>query len=114
MATWEKLPALTPEQAGFRSGCLTCGPQPIAINMDSTIAVGFGDAGITRDGTHVWSEAANHPDCELWTAQDAEDEALKDPDHDWRIYFHGPLSDAVYQRHSAGQWVLVQKGLGFA
>lgn len=111
--TWEKMPALTPGDAGLRSGCLTCGPQPCAIPMDATIAVGFGDAGVTKDGVSVWSEAAD-PDVDYWTAQDAEDEALKDPDHDWRIYFYGPLSESEYQRHSAGQWVLVKKGMGFA
>lgn len=109
--TWEKLQPL--EHGGLRSGCLTCGPQPIALSSDAVIAVGFGDAGVTRDGAEVWSEnGAEFDDC--WTMQDAEDEALKDPDHDWRIFFYGPLSESEYQRHSAGQWVLIKKGRGFA
>lgn len=111
--TWEKLQPLTPQDAGLRSGCFTCGPQPCAIDLEATIAVGFGDAGVTRDGTEVWSEAGC-TDENYWTIQDAEDEALKDPDHDWRVYFHGPLSEAEYQRHAAGQWFLVKKGMGFA
>ena len=113
MSNWTKLEPLTEQQAGFRSGCFTCGPQPMAILMHASIAVGFGYAGVTRDGLEVWSES-DAVDGEVWEVQDAEDEALKDPDHDWRIIFHGPLSESEYQRHSAGQWVLVRKGQGFA
>lgn len=111
--SWEKLPGLTPQEAGFRSGCLTCGPQPCTVPLDAVIAVGFGAAGVTRDGTEVWSES-DAVDGMMWDVQDAEDEALKDPDHDWRVFFHGPLSSSQYQRHSAGQWVLIEKGQGFA
>lgn len=111
--TWTKLPPLDAHASGFRSGCLNCGPQPTTLSMDAWIAVGFGSAGVTKDGKEVWSEKAD-PDDDGWTCQDAEDEALKDPDHDWRIFFYGPLSEAEYQRHAAGQWVLISKGLGFA
>lgn len=112
--TWEKLSPMSAQDAGLKSECLTCGPQPTTIDLVATIAVGFGAAGVTRDGAEVWSETAADDFDDCWTVQDAEDEALKDPDHDWRIFFHGPLSHAEYQRHSAGQWVLVKKGLGFA
>lgn len=111
--SWSKLPALTEMEAGLRSGCLNCGPQPVTLPMTAWIAVGFGFAGVTRDGAAVYSEGGI-PDSEDWTAQDAEDEALKDPDHDWRIVYHGPLSEAEYQRHAAGEWVLISKGMGFA
>lgn len=116
--TFTKLPALTAEQAGLRSGCLTCGPQPITLHMDAVIAVGFGDARVTRDGELVWSE---HRNCDpalewadIWTTRQAEEAAAADPDHDWRINFEGPLSNAAYQRHAPEQWVLVEKGMGFA
>lgn len=111
--SWAKLEPLTDQQAGLRSGCLTCGPQPTTIPMSACIAVGFGYAGVTRDGIEVWSES-DAVDGMVWEVQDAEDEALKDPDHDWRIFFHGPMSETTYQRHAAGQWVLVAKGDGFA
>ena len=39
--------------------------------------------------------------------------AKKDPEHDWRVRFMGPLNDPTYQRQD-GRWVLVQKGEGFA
>ena len=113
---WERLAPLAPQDAGLRSGCLICGPQPILLPGDAVIAVGFGDAGVTMDGDPVWSEAAagDVDFDEYWTCQRAETAAADNPDHDWRIYFHGPLGDAEYQRHGDGQWVLVRKGLGFA
>ena len=112
MSKWERLPPLTIEAAGFRSGCLTCGPQPVMLSPEASIAVGFGYAGVTKDGAEVWSERDIEDGC--WTCADAEREAAKDPDHDWRIIFHGPLSEAEYQRHEANNWVLVRKGMGFA
>lgn len=110
--TWERLPPLTIEQAGFRSSCLTCGPQPVMIPLDAEIAVGFGYAGVTRDGVEVWSH--QDVDEDPWTVADAERAAAQDSDHDWRVHFHGPLSEAVYQRHETNNWVLVEKGQGFA
>lgn len=111
--TWEKLKPLTDEEAGLRSNCLNCGPQPICFPRDGIIAVGFGDAGVTKDGVEIWSEAASHTE-PFWNGEDAENAAKQDPDHDWRIYFEGPLSNAVYQRQGDDWWVLVEKGPGFA
>lgn len=110
--TWERLPPLTIEDAGFRSGCLTCGPQPVMLPLDAWIAVGFGAAYVTRDGETVWEMDSIDDEC--WTCADAEAAATADPDHDWRIHFYGPLSEAEYQRHEAKNWVLVKKGMGFA
>ena len=80
--------------------------------MNVEIAVGFGYAGVTRDGIGAWEH--DNGDDEPITVADAERMAAADPDHDWRIVFHGPLSEAIYQRHAADQWVLVKKGMGFA
>jgi len=80
------------------------------------IAVGFGSASVTRDGEEVYSEP-NDPDADqalIWTGADAEKAAAADPDHDWRISKYAPLYDAVYQRHGDGQWVLIERGEGFA
>jgi hypothetical protein len=112
MQTWTKLEPLTPASAGLRSGCLTCGPQPVALNADAVIAVGFGYAGITCDGIEVWCADMNGEEDDK-TCGDAEQMAAADPDHDWRIHFHGPLSESEYQRQD-GARVLVRKGEGFA
>lgn len=114
MVTWTKLPALTSESAGLRSGCLHCGPIAVTADMNMVIAVGFGSATVTRGAETVYSEQDLDDEQGMWTVQDAEDAALLNPDHDWRIRLHGPLSSAEYQRHGADTWVLVARGEGFA
>lgn len=81
---------------------------------DGLIAVGFGMASVTRDGVEVYSEPQGDDRENYWTGADAERAAAADPDHDWRIQKYAPLYDAVYQRHAEGQWVLIERGMGFA
>ena len=72
---------------------------------------------VKKDGEIIYDEmdlADDTADTEYWTTQDAENEALKDPDHDWRIILDAPLSMREYQRQDEGKWVLVKKGPGFA
>lgn len=108
--TWDKKPAI--ESGG--TPCLCCGTPTTVFPMDGWIAVGFGGAGVTRDGKEVYSENQSTDDAEIWTGEQAEAAAKADPDHDWRIYKYAPLYDAVYQRHAEGQWVLIERGDGFA
>ena len=82
--------------------------------MDGWIAVGFGSAGVTKDGKEVYSEPLDGDETNIWTGAEAEQVAASDPDHDWRIHKYAPLYEAVYQRHGDGQWVLIQQGEGFA
>lgn len=120
MSNWEKLPAI--KDSG--PACLCCGTPTSIFPAEGLIAVGFGSAGVTCDGREVYSEPVDRLDendmpveaaeDEYWTGADAEKAAAADPDHDWRIFKHAPLYDAVYQRHAPGQWVLVERGLGFA
>lgn len=110
MSNWTKMPAI--QSNGL--ACLCCGTPTSMFPMDGWIAVGFGAAGVTRDGEEVYSENQHDEDATVWTGEDAEKAALADPDHDWRIYKHAPLYDAVYQRHGDGQWVLIERGEGFA
>jgi len=107
---WEKKPALP--SGGM--ACLCCGAITTMFPADGWIAVGFGSAGVTRDGAEVWSERMDLDEQSIWTGADAEKAAAADPDHDWRIYKHAPLYDAEYQRHGDGQWVLIERGAGFA
>jgi len=96
--SWKKMP---PIEAG------RCLP------MAKHIAVGFGAAYVTRDGVTVWQEPRGEiNDC--WTVQRAEEEAMKDPDHDWRIHLVAALYEGHFQRQSPGEWVLYQRGEGFA
>lgn len=77
--------------------------------MHAPLAVGFGFVSILKDDEVIWSG-----DDLSRRAVRAENMARKDPDHDWRIQFYGPLSEAVYQRHERNEWYLVERGLGFA
>lgn len=94
-------------------GCAICA-RGRCLDMQDVIAVGFGDASVTCDDRVVYQEEQDMAEADLWTGQQAEDAAAKDPDHDWRVHLVAPLYEAVYQRHGAGHWPLVEKGLGFA
>lgn len=108
---FEKLPAIE----GGSGGCACCGYQYEHLPMDSLIAVGFGYAAVTKNGEEVYEEMdAINNDKPLWTAEDAENVAKKDPDNDWRIHLEAPLSERHYQRQGDGLWVLYKKGKGFA
>ncbi len=108
-------------------GCLVCecaGTITDTFPMDGVIAVGFGFAACMKDGLPVLEEPqlsydddgvpTDDDDVEYPTGADAERLAAADPDHDWRITLHGPLSGRTYQRHGVGQWVLVEQNEGFA
>lgn len=109
--TWKK----EPETEGKHGGCLNCEPRPSFFQPDWVIGVGFGYAGLHRDGEPVWTEP-NEPesDDEYMTGAKAEELAAADPDHDWRIVMDGPLSGRTYQRHAAGEWALIEQNQGFA
>lgn len=103
--------------------CLCGGNSPDQFAMDSTIAIGFGYAQVTKDGNIVYDEALVEPKHleekgpdttewpPYWTGQDAEDAAAADPDHEWRILVHGPLSGGEWRRSASSVWTLV-KDLG--
>ncbi len=80
--------------------------------MDKVIAVGFGSAGVSKDGVTVLHESQDYEECP--TFADAEALAVLDPDHDWRAFLHGPLHGEVYQRQGEAHWVLVARDEGFA
>ena len=107
--TWTKLPAIE----GTHGGCLNCGVRPSFFPSDGVIAVGFGYAGLMKDGRTVYAEPQDGED-DYMTGAQAEKLATQDPDHDWRIVLEAPLSSRTYQRHGPGEWALVEQGQGFA
>jgi len=109
MSTWEKLPAIE----GKYGGCLSCGPRPSFLPLDYEIAVGFGYAALVVDGFDVWNEM-DAEEGQYMTCAQAEELAVADPDHDWRIILEAPLSSRTYQRHGLNEWALVEQGMGFA
>lgn len=97
---------------GGHGGCLNCGYQHEILPMDALIAVGFGDATVTKNDEIIYDEMTAGEN--LWTTQDAENAARQDPDNDWRIHLVAPLSERHYQRQGENLWVLYDKGPGFA
>lgn len=111
MSTWEKETTIQ----GGPGGCLHCGYQHSTLPLDALIAVGFGEARVTKDGETVFDELDVYDDMEkCWHCRDAEEAACADPDHDWRIHLVAPLSERHYQRQGVEHWVLFKKGIGFA
>lgn len=106
----ELLPSI---EGGTPSPCLCCGPMKGQLCKESRIAVGFGMAALTKDGEPIWMEEGQDWD-DCMTVEQAEELAVAEPDHDWRIILHGPLRGSTYQRHGEMQWVLVEKNQGFA
>ena len=110
MSEWTKLEPLP----GNPNPCSCCPPISPALSMDSRVAVGFGSAGILKDGRDIWHETAAVAWQDFPTLQTFEDMAKEDPDHDWVAYMYGPLHGEVYQRQGDDLWVLVEKDEGFA
>lgn len=111
MTNWKKE---TPIEGGS-GGCACCGYQYSVLPMDAIIAVGFGCANVTKNDAIVYDEieCGGDPD-KFWTCEQAEQEARKDPDNDWRIHLIAPLSERHYQRQGENNWVLYKRGEGFA
>lgn len=107
---WKKLPPI--KDGELCVGCLNCSTAEYVAPMDMYLPVGFGGANVTKDGLCVWDE--QDPDGSDWCVQDAEDLAVKDPDHDWRITRYGPMHGETYQRHGPGKWVCIESNKGFA
>jgi hypothetical protein len=110
VSEWQKLP---PIQGGVHP-CLCCGAIAAKFPSDGRVAVGFGMAALQCDGAVKWQEAHDMEWEDCITGAQAEAFAAADPDHDWRIVIHGPLSGRTYQRHAEGELVLVEKNMGFA
>lgn len=108
--TFELLPPL----AGRNNPCLNCPPIVATLDMDRTIAVGFGQAFVVKGDVTVFYEKPNMEFEDCWTVAQAEAAAAADPDHDWRIVLDGPMHGETYQRQGEGRWVLVESNDGFA
>ncbi|MEG2584466.1 MAG: hypothetical protein RSA27_08165 [Oscillospiraceae bacterium] len=85
----------------------------VLANLDTTIAVGFGTAVVTKDEEIIYDERDYDEFDEMWTIRKAEEAAAKDPDHDWRVVIDAPMYGVTYQRHDTEKWVLVSKNNGF-
>ena len=67
-----------------------------------------------KDDEVVYSEQQAEGLDDFWTTQTAENEARKDPNHEWIIDLQGPLSGRTYKRIGEDNWVLIDQNRGFA
>ncbi len=73
----EMLPPVS-EKSHVLGACLCCPPKPVQADMEMVIAVGFGGAGVSADGKHIWDEQQAGDDWDkMWTVADAEKAALE-------------------------------------
>lgn len=85
------------------------------LSMQSVIAVGFGEASVTRDGMVIYEEMDRAED-DYWDVLRAEEVAARDPEHDWRIVLNGPFRGATFQRQSTAagfKWIKIASNPGF-
>ncbi len=107
-------PAIVPKH----QGCLHAGPPVDRLSLKDRIAVGFGDARLTRNGKTIWSEIKPKGGVyawrSCWTVRRAEARAVKDYRADWRIILDGPMRGQTYQRQGPSNWVCIESNGGFA
>jgi len=128
----KKLKPIKPED--MHIGCLTCSTVALVANMQTQIAVVFGDAYVTCNGQMVYDgEAELRMDISPKTIADVEKMVPQYEASDWRIIFRGPLHGETYQRQritpelkcgplddnhispdKKHAWVMVESNQGFA
>ncbi len=94
--------------------CPLCGFTHKILPIEETIAVGFGNASLTKNNECIYSEIEAQSCNDYITVAQAEQLAVSDPYHDWRIHLIAPFSAQHYQRQGERHWVLYEKGQGFA
>ena len=97
-------------------GCLNCGGTEQTLDLETRLYNGFGGWDVTKDGELYFMEPAHiEKEWEEWKQlKEIEEEAKKDPNHDWRCNFNLPLRGGSYQRHDNDKWVLIESNQGFA
>lgn len=102
-----------PAIKGGPAGCLNCGYAHATLPLSAYIAVGFGDAHVSKNGKIVWRE---EPSAKRWPRV-RRFELMARRAHrrqDWRIVMDGPLHGETWQRQGKNHWVLVERNQGFA
>ena len=96
-------------------GCLCCGGTEKVLDLETRLYQGFGGWNITKDGKLYFEEPNIDKTWEEFkTLKEIENEAKKDPNHDWRAILDLPLRGGQYQRHGDDKWVLIESNMGFA
>ena len=111
----EGKPSLLPPIKEYISACLNCGVTRSLLPMNTYLYMDIGGGWtITKDGKHYFVEDVNKEIEKSKTLSEIEQEAKLEPNCDWRAVLNMPLRSSVFQRHGNNNWVLVEKGRGFA
>lgn len=103
------------EAKDLRIGCLNCSTACLKAPLDMEIAVGFGDAFVTKNGTIIYDgEKAYREGKTVKKVKYFENLARKEPKADWRIIKNGALHGETFQRQGKNNWVCIESNQGFA
>lgn len=99
---------------GSGSSCLCCPDTSEILPLGTKIYNGFGGWSINKNGEHFYS-AENGLDWDDFKDISYIEELIgEDTENEFTAILSTPLRDAKYQRHSKNNWVLIEKGEGFA
>ena len=118
MVQMKKLKPLAENMRNLSKGCLNCGTVDMKAKMSRKLIQSFGGEYILKDNKMFYYPNQCDLSRESWKKQKTlmwiELQARKSSRHDWRLVCDMPLHKEVYQRQGKNNWVLVEKGLGFA
>jgi len=107
---WWKAPI---ESVGV--ACLCCGGTSEILEMETTLYWGVaGGWNILKNGQQFFCEDGDKEWDEFKQMKHIEEMIGEDNENEYVANFDSPLRDAKYQRHAKDNWVLIEKGMGFA
>ena len=87
----------------------------LQLDLDTILFNWFGGWSVRKDGELYYKD--ENPSFiqgdPIQLLVEIEQEAKKDPDHDWRAVLYLPLRGATYQRHGDDMWKLIEINRGF-
>ncbi|MBN2744502.1 MAG: hypothetical protein JXR39_11475 [Marinilabiliaceae bacterium] len=103
-----------PAIKGGVAGCLNCGYTDDILPLDTKLYSSFGGWMISKNGIQFFREKANVEYDNSKPLSAIELIAKEEPQSDWRAHLDLPLRSATYQRQGDNNWILVERGEGFA
>lgn len=92
-----------------------CGmPEPDILEMNTVLYQGFGGYTVRKNGELFYEGNSDDEWNKFKKLRHIEKEAKKDPTAKWTVELYEPLSGATWERQEDGQWVAIEKNLGFA
>lgn len=105
------------DAAGNLVAVITTNTEPEEFARKRVVAVGFGGAGLYRDG-ELLIDGEERLESELGelTGEECEAIAAAAPEHVWEIRIDGAMSGGTYRRDGKdiGRWICVEQTGGFA